>query len=83
MALGEYRGPLSVRACIKYVTAYMDKLDREEIYKVYVSEHLRAIVGSGISYYETAYSSEPEDFDAEKVIDEVLAEIGFGEDDEA
>lgn len=56
----------------------MDAADDDEIYRVYVAEHLRALLGSPVGYYGLV-SGESADFDAEQVVDGVISRMGLEE----
>jgi hypothetical protein len=68
---------MSARAFIRYASARMDAAEREELYRVYVTEHLRALCMSDASYYEIAHGQA--DFDAEQVMDDVISKMGLEE----
>lgn len=70
MALGEYRGPSSAGALMRYVGARCEAEERAEAYRVYMSECMRALVGGSEGYYAATHPAP--DFDAEKVVDEVI-----------
>ena len=64
---------------MRYASARMDAAGREEIYRVYVAEHLRALVGSDLHYLDVARGVKQADFDAEQVVDDVVARMGLEE----
>ena len=62
---------------MRYAEARMGESERVEIYRVYVAEHLKALVGSDVSYYETAHRIADADFDAGEVVDDVISRMGL------
>ena len=74
-ALGDYRGPKSARAFMRYATAREDAADREDSYRLYVTDCLRLAVGANVSYREIVNS--PDDFDAAKVVESVVSKAGL------
>lgn len=80
MALGDYRGPKSAKAFMRYAEVRMDQHDEGAFFRVYVAEHLRALVGSPVGYFETVMGKPAQDFDPDEVVDDVLARIGTTED---
>lgn len=55
----------------------MDDADRKEIYRLYVAEHLRALVGSDVRYSDLVNGAESADFDAKEVVDDVISRMGL------
>ena len=76
MALGEYRGPESVRAFMRYALARLEADDVESVYRVYVATHLQLALGTTVGYYELVTGGgAARDFDAEKVVDDIASAI--------
>lgn len=74
-ALGEYRGPLSVRAFVRYAGARRIAYEREEIYRVITTRYISLLVGSETDYYSVLYDDETQDFDPEQVVDDTIAKL--------
>lgn len=55
---------------------------RIEIYRLYTAECLGSAVGMQKSYADFAYGSQEDDFDADEVVDGVIAKMGLGSDHE-
>jgi hypothetical protein len=79
MALGDYRGPDSARAFMRYAMARFAAADRTEIYRAYIAKHLQLLAGTNVSYIEFANGTFATDFDADEVVDDVLARMGLEE----
>lgn len=78
MALGDYRGPLSAKALMRYIDARMKLAERDEICRIHATEHLRVLVGSNVSYAElVGFDEGVYDFDAEQVVDDVISRAGL------
>lgn len=63
---------------MRYARVRMDQEDRRELYRVYVTESLRAMTGAGASYHVLAHGSAPADFDAEAVAESVVSRMTDG-----
>lgn len=75
--MGEYRGPESASAFLRYAREKHTAERRREVYRDFVTEHLRALVGSNLHYRELTSKSTRKDFDAGKVVDDVIAKMGL------
>ena len=64
---------------MRYADARMSEWERAEIYRVYVSEHLRATVGSDLRYCDLVAGGDGTDFDAGQVVDDVVSRMGLEE----
>lgn len=64
---------------MRYAEARMIASERDEICRVYVTEHLRALVGSEVYYCDMVQGTRQADFDAEQVVDDVVALMGLEE----
>lgn len=68
---------------MRYAGARIAEAEREETFRIYAARCLQALVGTDVGYYELAHGPEVEDFDAEEVVDGVIARMGLEEEDEA
>lgn len=78
MAIGEYRGPFSVHAFGKYAAARFTDRMTEKVYRVYVTDSLRAIPKG--EYLTRRYSElfeSKQDYDAREVINKVTERAGL------
>lgn len=78
MALGEYRGPSSIRAFFRYAEQVEEESDRTEVFRYYVTESLR-LMGEQkyltTSYHELIHPRE--EIDADAIIDDVISRAGL------
>lgn len=74
-ALGDYRGPLSVRAFMRYADSRLASYEHEEIYRVYMSRYLCLLVGAERDYFSTVYEDDVKDFDPEEVVDSTISKL--------
>lgn len=70
---------MSARAFMRYADARMAEHENGEIYRIYVAEHLRALVGTELHLYDLTHGADSGDFDAEQVVDYVIARMGLEE----
>lgn len=63
---------------MRYANARIEQADREETCRIYVTE---ALYGRffNVGYRELAHGAAPDDFDAEAVVDDVIARMELEE----
>lgn len=81
MALGDYRGPSSYKAFVRYVMASYEKQMKELSYKIYVTDMLRNI--PQMTYFnarwaDTLKSKEEDNRTPEQVVDDLIASLSGG-----
>lgn len=81
-ALGEYRGPSSYRAFVRYVFALYERDMREIVYRTYVTDALRNI--PQMKYSSTRWvdtlnlRGAKDDRSADEIVDDVVAALSGG-----
>lgn len=77
-ALGDYRGPFDGRWFARYALELARQRERREVYRIYITESIRALVGGDAHYHELAGIYRQPDFDAEDVADRLATAICSG-----
>lgn len=82
MALGDYRGPSSYRAFVRYLFARYESSVRELSYRTYVTDMLRNIPQMtylNVRWVDTLKSkASRDDRSAEQIVDDVIASLSGG-----
>lgn len=65
---------MNAAAFVRYANARIDQADREETYRIYVTEYLGGKAFK-VPYRELVHGGRQEDFDAEQVVDDVITRM--------
>lgn len=79
MALGEYRGPSSFTAFVRYASARLYKEVITRSYRYYVTESLRLMpqmMYMSRSWMDVISKPREEERDAEEIVDDIISRIG-------
>lgn len=77
-ALGDYHGPLLIKAFSRYVTARFEREIIDRSYRMYVTDSLQMIPQLSylsVRWSDIMYGEPPKEIDAEEIINGVVSRI--------